>query len=178
MARNSDKEQKLTHEQIVKFLRYSQDSGKFHWNERPDTSRGNRIFNTRLANKEAGITCPRGYCYIKIRGYGLFSSSRLAWFYVNKNWPAEEIDHINGNPSDNRILNLREATRSENAANRGKHKNNKSGFKGVTKHRNKWTACVRIRNKRYRLGSFETPELAYAAYLKKAHEVHKEFVRE
>lgn len=167
----------ISQDQLKKILSYDSKTGVFVWLFRPSDSRANKIFNSRSGGKIAGITCPRGYVYIKTRPFGMFSASRLAWLYTHGDWPKNEIDHINGNPSDNRIENLREATRSENGANRAIHKNNKSGFKGVTKKRNKWTACVAINKKRFRLGSFDSPEEAHAAYLKKSKEVQKEFAR-
>lgn len=60
-------------------------------------------------------------------------------------------------------------------SNRGIHKNNKSGYKGVTFSNGKWTSCVAFNKKRFRLGIFETAEEAYKAYLIKSKEVQKEF---
>jgi hypothetical protein len=168
----------MNQEVLKKRLDYDPLTGSFVWKQRISDSRNDKIFNTRFAGKIAGVKCPRGYIYIRMRDYGFFSASRLAWLYAHGAWPAQEVDHINGNPSDNRLSNLREASRSENGANRTIHSNNKSGFKGVTKHRNKWAACVRMNNKRYRLGVFDTPELAHKAYLKKAKELHGEYFRE
>lgn len=167
----------LSSEQLKALISYDEKSGVFTWLPRPNNSRANKIFNSRSSGKVAGVKCPRGYVYIKTRPHGLFSASRLAWLYVNGEWPSNEIDHINGRTDDNRIENLRNATRSQNGANRGKHKNNSTGFKGVTKKKNKWTACVAINKKRFRLGSFDTPEAAYEAYLQKSKEVQKEFAR-
>lgn len=167
----------LTQSELKKLIHFNPDAGTFTWIRRDGDSRAIKIFNAKFAGKEAGVTCPRGYRYVRFRAFGFFLVGRLAWLYVNGSWPAEEIDHINGDPSDNRIANIRAATRSENASNRGRHRNNKSGFKGVTKKREKWTACVRVRNVRYRLGTFNTAEEAYTAYAAKAKEVQAEFAR-
>jgi len=167
----------LTQEKVRELLTYNRITGKLTWRLRPDDCRANRIFNARFADKVAGVTCPRGYQYVRIREFGFFAIARLIWLYETGAWPLLEMDHINGNPSDNRLVNIRLATRSENGANRGTHKNNKSGYKGVVKQGNRWEATVRMNNKRYRLGSFETPEAAHVAYRKKAEEVQREFAR-
>jgi len=67
---------------------------------------------------------------------------------------------------DNRIENLRPATKAENGWNRGKNKNNKSGFKGVTFDacRGKWKASIGVHGKVKQLGRFSSPEAASSAY--------------
>lgn len=81
--------------------------------------------------------------------------------------PGEIVDHINRDKLDNRCSNLRVVTHQLNVVNRGKQRNNTSGYPGVQwrKARQKWIAIIG-RNGRYRkLGSFDTPEAAYAVYL-------------
>jgi hypothetical protein len=70
----------------------------------------------------------------------------------------KEIDHINRNNTDNRVENLRWATRSQQVANRGKFKNKSSTFIGVSfdKTNNKWLSQIRINNKNKNLGRFNT----------------------
>ncbi len=172
-----NKENKLTAKKLRSLLDFDTLTGDLVWKLRTGTQREIKIFNTQYAGKIAGVTCPRGYKYIRIRGLGVYSAGRLAWLHHYGEWPTLEIDHINGNPADNRLANLRQASRSQNGANRSIHSNNQSGFKGVTKVGNKWTACVRLNNVKHRLGSFETAEAASKAYLKKAAEIHKEFAR-
>ena len=89
----------------------------------------------------------------------------------------ELVDHINGNPLDNRRCNLRLSTHSTNAMNRFKTIKNKSGYKGVvwSKKRHKWEASIRKDGKLNYLGGFDTPELAYEAYCKAAKELHGEY---
>lgn len=89
----------------------------------------------------------------------------------------ELVDHANGNPLDNRRANLRLATRSQNMMNRSKNINNQSGFKGVIFHKEsgKWRAVINANKKRHRLGLFDTPEEAHAAYCKAAEFLHGEF---
>ena len=87
------------------------------------------------------------------------------------------IDHIDENKANNNVKNLRWATRKENGCNRGKQKNNKSGFKGVAfnKPLNKYQAKIRINDKRKHIGYFETAEEASKAYEAKSKEIHGEF---
>ena len=88
------------------------------------------------------------------------------------------VDHINGDPLDNRRCNLRICTQEDNKINRCIYKNNTSGYKGVSKHANgKWQSEITKNGKSKYLGLFPTPELAYAAYCKAALELHGEFAR-
>lgn len=90
---------------------------------------------------------------------------------------AEEVDHIDRNPLNNRRSNLRIATHAENLRNRGKNRNNTSGYKGVTwdKGEGKWSASITVNYKRVHLGRYSNPEDAYAAYCKAVKEYHGEF---
>ena len=87
------------------------------------------------------------------------------------------IDHINKNTLDNRKCNLRLCTKAENGWNRGKTALNTSGYKGVSRDKSnkKWGAYITKNKKRYILGYFDTPELAYKAYCRAAKILHKEF---
>jgi hypothetical protein len=93
------------------------------------------------------------------------------------------IDHINGNKNDNRKLNLRLCNNSQNLRNRGKQKNNTSGYKGVYWHKNKtykykkWVAIIQINYKQIFLGNFETKEQAALVYNQAAIKYHGEFAR-
>lgn len=90
---------------------------------------------------------------------------------------AQYVDHINGNTLDNRKENLRPCNPSQNIANSKISKNNKSGYKGVYKARNKWRANIMIAGKTIHLGTWETAEMAAMAYDKKAKEVFGEFAK-
>lgn len=87
------------------------------------------------------------------------------------------VDHINRNGLDNRKENLRLSNKSTNAMNRGKNKNNKSGYKGVSLDRrfNTWSAELMAGLKRYRVHGFKTKEEAAKKYNELAMEHHKEF---
>ena len=104
----------------------------------------------------------------------LHLAHRLAWLYMYGSFPDKNLDHINGDPSDNRICNLRLVNQSQNMQNIEKFKTNTSGYKGVTwrKDTKKWTAQIWKNSKRFGLGCYETAEDAYAAYCQAAKEMH------
>jgi hypothetical protein len=102
------------------------------------------------------------------RAVGQHLEHRLAWFGVTGQWPAYQIDHINGDKTDNRWANLRAATPSQNKENIHRPQaNNKSGFLGVTWHKRdrRWRATLRVQGRAKHLGYFDTPEAAHCAYL-------------
>lgn len=90
-----------------------------------------------------------------------------------------QIDHINGDELDNRRDNLRFCDKSQNGMNRGKQKNNKSGYKGVSwDNRDKiWRAQIKINREKVYLGNFLTKEEAALAYNEGAIKYHGEFAR-
>lgn len=155
----------LTHERLVSVLSYSPQTGEFTW--KVSTT------NSVRAGCRAGRKHRDGYITIGIDNCD-YLAHRLAWLYVHGKWPENEIDHINQIRHDNRICNLRNATRSENARNRGMQSNNKSGFKGVCwdKSRNRWAACIRVHGKTIHLGRFSDAAEAHAAYVAASLQIH------
>lgn len=123
----------------------------------------------------AGSMNPKGYIYITIDSTR-FIAHRLAWLIIHGEWPPHEIDHINRDPSDNRIANLRLATRTENCQNRRLHSNNSSGSRGCFRSGKKWVAQICINRKGYHLGSFDYIKEASAAYEAAARMTHGEFL--
>lgn len=153
---------------LRELLNYNAETGTFTWRVRmgpnaPEESK------TGCANK-------RGNVRIKIKGRH-YLAHRLAWLYVHGEWPPDEIDHINGIRSDNRIVNLRPATRSQNQRNIGRRSDNSSGVKGVTwhKHARKWQAQIQTNGKNVYLGRFDNVSDAAEAYSRAAAERHGEF---
>jgi len=104
-----------------------------------------------------------------------YLAHRLAWLYVKGEWPANEIDHINGDRADNRIDNLRDVVGIINAQNKRKPRSdNKSGFLGVTTFASgKFRASVHFSGKRIHVGMFDNPEDAHRAYLEAKRLVHE-----
>ena len=118
-----------------------------------------------------------GYILFTIN-YKLYQAHRLAWLYMYGYLPSQ-IDHINGVRSDNRIINLRPASTSENAMNTGIRIDNKSGFKGVSwdKNKNKWQVKISFQGKQKHLGRFDTKEEASQKYQEFAIKSHGEFYK-
>ncbi len=160
----------LTHARLLECLTYNPETGVFTWIK--------RISIRIVVGKRAGVVWKCGHRYITIDGKH-YPAHRLAWFYVYGRWPEADLDHIDCVPDGNRIGNLREATDAQNLQNRGKQRNNTSGFKGVTWHRggHKWLAQIEARGAKYYLGLFDKAEDAHAAYVAKARELHGEFAR-
>lgn len=143
----------LTQEELKKLLDYNPSNGEFKW--RNPT-------HHYLSYRSAGNMKNGWYTRININGE-IYLAHRLAWLYTYGVWPSE-IDHINRNKADNRIINLREVKRSTNMANSENRSNNTSGFKGVTFDRGKWQAQIVYEGKRYNLGRFSSAEDAGKAY--------------
>jgi hypothetical protein len=107
-----------------------------------------------------------------------YRASRLAYFYMKGFWPKNEIDHVNGDTLDDRWENLRQATYSQNLANQGSHRDNKTGFKGVTlSPRGKYLTQITVNRKKTNGGYFATPEEAHARYKELAIKHFGEFAR-
>ena len=119
----------------------------------------------------------KGYWVITLDGCPLLAH-RLAWFYAHGVMPPAHVDHINGIKADNRIANLRLATRSENMRN-SRVRQSTSGLKGAhrIKERRGWASKIQKEGKRFYLGYFATAEEAHAAYAKAATELHEQFAR-
>lgn len=145
------------------------DTGQFHWKK----SRG-RVSAGTLAGTPYGIR--RQYLGIGIDGR-IYYAHRLAWFLTHGCWPAADIDHINGEYADNRLVNLREATTSQNIANSRRKRTNTSGHKGVYRARGAWVAQIRVQRRKLHLGCFPTAELAGRAYQEAAAVHFGEFAR-
>jgi hypothetical protein len=86
-----------------------------------------------------------------------------------------QTDHINGDKLDNRRANLRVCTNAQNQAHQGLGRNNASGFKGVSRFKHRWQACICIHGKSTGLGLFDTALLAAQAYDAAATVYHGEF---
>lgn len=154
----------LTHERLLEVVHYDKNTGKF---TRKISHHGNPIA------KSTGSKYESGYIYIGIDNQR-FRAHRLAWFYVHGYMPTEEIDHINGIKDDNRLCNLREASRKQNAQNRGLQKNNASGQRGVQwlASRKKWRAIIYKDGRPIHLGMFSSFEEAKSAYQTKSQEIY------
>ncbi len=154
----------LDQSNLKKLLNYDPSTGVFIWR----VSRG-RV----RAGSIAGCVKPDGYRKI-VFNKAQFLAHRLVWLYVHGRFPKDDIDHINGIPDDNRLCNLRKATRAENHQNRSIDHKNTSGFPGVYYHKasGKWMARISVNKKRKCLGYYDAPQFAGAAYLAAKVELH------
>lgn len=123
-----------TPEELRTMFRYDRETGVLTWATR----------DRNLSGKVAGGVDPSsGYRRVRINGSVPRLVHRVIWAMETGEWP-EEIDHINGNRSDNRMVNLRSVTRGENMMNKSRYKNNKTGIVGIFWHKQhrKWCASV------------------------------------
>jgi hypothetical protein len=143
-------------EKIKALLAYNPDTGFFVW-------RVNRKGSAK-AGMKAGWRHGAGYVAIRVDA-NEYLAHRLAWVLHHGSLSVDDqIDHINGDRSDNRICNLRIASHFENCWNSKARSHSKSGIKGVRKCGAKWHVRIRHNHKTYWLGSYETPEEAKQAY--------------
>lgn len=143
MAKND-----LTQERLKSLLSYDPDTGIFRWINSPT--------NCVKAGQVAGTPNLNGYVRIIIDKKKYYAH-RLAWLYVEGKWPKDQIDHINGNRSDNRIANLREVNQKQNSENVLSRTNNTSGERGVVwlKEKKKWRVQIRHNYKSLYFGNYK-----------------------
>lgn len=121
----------------------------------------------------AGVIASHGYCQIGVKGK-IYRAHRLAWLYMTGELPKNYIDHINGVKHDNRFKNLRDVSCKTNMENIFKrYKNNKSGFQGVVKLKNRYMATITHYGKTIYLGLYKSAEEAHKVYLENKKSLHK-----
>jgi hypothetical protein len=160
----------LTAERLREVLHYWPETGIWTWRVRMG-QRGQ-------IGAVAGSINGKGYRQIKIDGC-VYRANRLAVFYIKGGWPIDEVDHENLDKADDRWLNLRPATKSQNNANRPAQANNAIGLKGASraKREKKWRAQIKIDGRVIYLGLFDTPEAAHFAYIIAADKAFGQFAR-
>lgn len=171
----SSKERALTRDYVLSYLRYDEQTGQF-WRL--------KSYQKRFVGRPAGHIGADGYVLITMlipsstrpKSLPVFAH-RLAWLIAHGEWPSGEIDHINGDRSDNRLRNLRVASKSQNQQNRRARQNSRSGYLGVTERfvfgKLKYQADIQADKKRWYLGSFSTAIEAHQAYLEAKSRLHK-----
>jgi hypothetical protein len=152
----------MTQDELKKQVKYNPETGEFfrlgyycRWG-----TFVNRISALNKYSKE-------GYLIVSINGIR-FKAHRLAFLYVDnvKLENADDVDHVNGNKSDNRYCNLKICSREENMKNKPLYNNNSTGVIGVSRYEDKFRARITVDGKRVSLGLFETIEEAAEVRLK------------
>lgn len=143
---------------LLEIIKYEPENGTFE-----------RLKRT-SSNAAIGGINKHGYRVISVCGKP-FYAHRLAWLYMTGDWPKGQIDHINGNRSDNRWCNLRDVSLQKNQQNlNSPQKNNTTGLLGVcymgeNRRGKKYAASIYRNGVKHNLGYFETPEEAHVAYM-------------
>jgi hypothetical protein len=153
----------ITPPQLKRLIRYNKRTGIFRW----------RV-TTRKTKKGDVAGCVNGLGYIQLSfNKRMYLGHVIAWLYVTGEWPVNEIDHRDGNPSNNKWKNLRQANRSNNCANSKMPCNNTSGFKGVSAYLKRFRSYIQGEH----LGCFDTAEEAALAYDAEARRRYGQFAR-
>lgn len=156
---------KLTQEILKEFVHYDPQTGLM--------TRIKSVYKDKIGQVATDVD-RHGYTRISLF-WKTFKVHRLAWLYVYGYLSDLHIDHIDGDKSNNRIENLREATRSENGQNRRKPAPfSKSGLLGATyrKDRGKWIAKIAVNGKRTLIGQYDTAIEAHHAYMQAKKVLH------
>lgn len=179
---------KPTQEYLRKRLHYDPETGTFTWLSRRVKKRyasHHKIWNTRYSGTSAGHinkTSNESIQYLEIKiDYRTYKAHRLAFLYMTGKLPPDSmsVDHRDGNGLNNRWVNLRLATNSQNCGNARIPKNNTLGFKGVSyvKATCRYHAYITVNRRRTNLGFFDTSEEAARAYKVASQKNFGEFAR-
>lgn len=139
-------------EDLIRQLWYDQNTGHLYWIE---SRKGRR------RERPAGTVTSSGYIGVMI-GNRRYYAHRMCWAIAHRAWPKDQIDHINGIKTDNRLSNLREASNAQNGKNLKLSSANTSGVTGVVfcKETGKWRAVIKVDGKTVHLGRWLSIEAA------------------
>lgn len=168
-----DKSSSLDWERLNQICDVFPETGQIFWRE--PTGKRASFLRGKLAGHSGHAF---GYVMICIDGVD-YKRHRLVWFAVHKKWPAEELDHINGDRADDRIENLREASKAQNMWNAKTPVTNVSGRKGVSWYepRKCWRVTIRVNGKPIYGGKFKSLEAAKGARERLEKKYHGSFSR-
>lgn len=160
--------QNFTLARVHELLNYDKNSGIFTWKK--------SLRGPVKAGDQAGYKRSDGYIKIKIDGSGVWAH-RLAWFYVHGSWPTNFIDHINGDPSDNRMCNIRDVAPIVNSQNERAGRRRKNGGTLIGAHWSsiwrRWKSSICTNGEVKHIGWFDTEEQAHAAYISSKRLLHE-----
>lgn len=169
MTSQNNEAMRAIEKEMIRLIGFNPITGDMWWKEKPNR---NIVIGRKIGRPNSW-----GHFSFGFRGH-TWMVHRVAWFLTYGDWPKNQIDHINGDKSDNRITNLRDVPQSINMQNlQGAHKNNESGFLGVSPRgegrTKQWRACIKIKGKSITIGTFKTKEEAHAAYLGMKRKIHE-----
>lgn len=147
----------LTPDELKSMLIYNEITGEFLWKD--------NAIRRHVSGNVAGNKSVWGYVEIRLNRK-LYKAHRLAWLYHYGKWPADAIDHIDGDRANNRIANLREASSADNSQNLSVRKTSISGINGVSydSSRGMWLAQLSVNKTRVLNKRFKTKDEAARAY--------------
>lgn len=153
----------MTADYLREHLNYDAETGQFTW----------KIAGPkRVLGRVAGsLNAKLGYIILRIKGVN-HRAHRLAWLYVHGDWPANGLDHIDNDKTNNRISNLRDVPHLWNAQNRLKPRASKLGIRGVRKIGNRYYARLAVDGVEVPLGGFATAAEAHAEYVAATRRLH------
>jgi hypothetical protein len=153
-------------------LRYDPISGHLFWRVRRGRARVGAIAGYIQTNGDKTTK------YVAVRFKGKeYAAHRVAVFLMTGVWPTKLVDHRDGDGTNNKWGNLRQADHSQNGCNRSVSHNNSVGLKGVYPCGNKYGARITKNKRRYFLGYFTSPKAAHVAYLNAAKQLHGQFMK-
>jgi hypothetical protein len=162
----------LTAQRLREVFNYNKETGEFTWVSDFKMFYGGVRYKS---GSTAGGPRKHGYIGISVDGKR-YLAHVLAWLYVTGSFPYGDIDHIDGDPRNNRFENLRDVSRQVNIENRIRaNNNNSSGFLGVSRAATKserWVASIHSCGKKYHVGIYKTKEQAHQAYLEAKRLIH------
>lgn len=169
VAWGKDGKQLITAERLRYLLSYDPETGEFTWRHSSPRAAAGSVAGAKRLSRTAY------YMDVKLDGrhYGMH---RLAWLYVHGDWPKGEIDHIDGDGCNNRLVNLRDVSRHVNMQNQRRAKGStKSGLLGVTRDAGGygWSATIGVDGKKRHLGFFKCKQEAHAAYVEAKRRLHE-----
>lgn len=165
---DSDNKSLIDYEKIKNYLSYDENTGIVVWKK--------TLSNRAISGSRAGCIQKgrkRIYRVIRINKI-LYLEHRICWLLFFNEWPKDEIDHIDQDPTNNKILNLRVVNTQQNSTNRPIQSNNTSGIRGVSwnKKTNKWISQIETNSINKYLGSFDSIEDAAISYANAKNKLH------